>query len=351
MTEAEAKRRGYGQRVIRSVESRPFGPFWLRLGLVTGIVALYLVAAAASGSLDQLFGPGDPRSLTSATRRDLVIICLIAFMLVTRRFESRRAREDLPRLRLLTRCSEAELAGIVAPSTAGHARRRIVEAVGALVGVAIIPASSQDPAFIFRKEVWDAGLVWSVLANAFLFALIARAVYGTFASRGVAERITREIVEIDLLDRSVLAPFARQGLRRAFFWAGGSSIASLLALDLERLWALFAILALTLLMATLALLEPVRAIHARLAEAKRAELARVRAEIQRVKEAALEPHRAGTGADALPGLLAYESRIEAVSEWPFDMPTRLGFGALVILAAGSWLGGAIVERLLGAVLD
>ena len=86
-------------------------------------------------------------------------------------------------------------------------------------------------------------------------------------------------------------------------------------------------------------------------EAKRAELARVRAEIQRVKEAALEPHRAGTGADALPGLLAYESRIEAVSEWPFDMPTRLGFGAMVILAAGSWLGGAIVERLLGFALD
>ena len=38
-------------------------------------------------------------------------------------------------------------------------------------------------------------------------------------------------------------------------------------------------------------------------------------------------------------------------EWPFDVPTLLRFLVLALVAAGSWLGGAVVERLLGVFLD
>ena len=53
----------------------------------------------------------------------------------------------------------------------------------------------------------------------------------------------------------------------------------------------------------------------------------------------------------LPGLLAYKNAIESVREWPFDAPTLTRFFLYVAIPLGSWVGGALVERLLGAALD
>ena len=53
----------------------------------------------------------------------------------------------------------------------------------------------------------------------------------------------------------------------------------------------------------------------------------------------------------LPGLLAYKHEIESVREWPFDAPTLIRFFLYVAIPLGSWVGGALVERLLGAALD
>ena len=54
---------------------------------------------------------------------------------------------------------------------------------------------------------------------------------------------------------------------------------------------------------------------------------------------------------SLPALLAAEARIASAREWPFDTPNALRFVFYVTLGVGSWLGGALVERLLGAALD
>jgi len=50
-------------------------------------------------------------------------------------------------------------------------------------------------------------------------------------------------------------------------------------------------------------------------------------------------------------LLALEARTEGVNTWPFDISTFLRFSALGLLAVGSWLGGAVIERLLGLAVD
>ena len=62
------------------------------------------------------------------------------------------------------------------------------------------------------------------------------------------------------------------------------------------------------------------------------------------------PESAEAGAK-LPGLLAYKNEIESVREWPFDAPTLTRFFLYVAIPLGSWVGGALVERLLGAALD
>ena len=50
-------------------------------------------------------------------------------------------------------------------------------------------------------------------------------------------------------------------------------------------------------------------------------------------------------------LFAYEGYLRRLSLWPFDQSTWLRFALLLGLPLGSWLGGALVERLLSAWLE
>ena len=61
---------------------------------------------------------------------------------------------------------------------------------------------------------------------------------------------------------------------------------------------------------------------------------------------AIEQARAQAPADAsaamrLQGLLAYETRIEAVREWPFDQSTGMRLIAYLLIPAVPWFGQAI----------
>ena len=53
----------------------------------------------------------------------------------------------------------------------------------------------------------------------------------------------------------------------------------------------------------------------------------------------------------LPALLAWEARVESIREWPFDTPTLVRFALFLLIPLGSWLGGAVVERVVDLVLD
>jgi len=48
---------------------------------------------------------------------------------------------------------------------------------------------------------------------------------------------------------------------------------------------------------------------------------------------------------------AFEARIEAAREWPFDASTFMRFALYLMIPLGSWLGGAFVERLVDAALQ
>jgi hypothetical protein len=97
---------------------------------------------------------------------------------------------------------------------------------------------------------------------------------------------------------------------------------------------------------------PVRGLRRQIRTRKREELARVREEIHRDRELVAKLGAESIEAGGrLPGLLAYSKTIESVREWPFDAPTLTRFFLYVAIPLGSWVGGALVERLLGAALD
>ena len=49
------------------------------------------------------------------------------------------------------------------------------------------------------------------------------------------------------------------------------------------------------------------------------------------------------------GLLAYEARIQAVHEWPFDQTTLVRVAAYVLIPAIPWFGEAFVSDLIQRV--
>jgi len=53
----------------------------------------------------------------------------------------------------------------------------------------------------------------------------------------------------------------------------------------------------------------------------------------------------------LGNLIQYQEFVTSIREWPFDVSIVARSALLIVLGAGSWLGGAVVERLLGLALD
>jgi hypothetical protein len=160
-------------------------------------------------------------------------------------------------------------------------------------------------------------------------------------------------VEVDLFDQSRLLVFARKGLRSAVVWV-------LISTALSILWVLdsagqhnvetaIGLLALV----TVALVAPTRGLHLRIAAAKATELARVSEAIRLERTASLEPRSADAPPEdaRLGNLIQYQEFVKSIREWPFDVSLVTRSVLLILLGAGSWLGGALVERLLGLALD
>ena len=143
---------------------------------------------------------------------------------------------------------------------------------------------------------------------------------------------------------------ARRGQRSALIWVLFSSIFSLFWLGAASRYNL-PLLILALSMATAAFVVPLGGVRKNLLAVKRAELDRLREEIRRERGLTLEAE--STGEDPSPrlgNLIAYFQLIDSAREWPVDAANLLRFVAYLLLGLGSWLGGALVERVLESAL-
>jgi len=155
-------------------------------------------------------------------------------------------------------------------------------------------------------------------------------------------------LRIDLLDLRPLAPLARAGLRHTLFGAGQISFLGIAFLDDNVAPGLPFVLALgcaaNVAFSAAALWLPLRGAHAAIVREKDAELARSTAQLRA---------RAEAGAREAPGsladTLAWRRHVEAVPDWPIDLPTLRRFALYLAIPLGSWLGGALVELLVSRV--
>jgi len=247
------------------------------------------------------------------------------------------------------------------PEWLGPASVRYYRIAGAIgVGTALVANAWFLPGVADqqRPEAWEAWSAWSVLHDVFLGWFLWRAWAVALSVAIHFYRLADRGVAVQLLNPRDLAPFARQGFRLALlFFIGvaiGSPAAGLIPVEQMEMFSSNAplLLAVTLFAAVLLYLPCAGARRAIVRE-KSAELDRVRIEIEQQRGMALsaDDESKTVAASRLPGLLAYEARVENVREWPINVFGVLRFLLYVAIPVGSWVASALVERLVTGALD
>jgi hypothetical protein len=281
---------------------------------------------------------------------DLLNAALFAYAPTATAFLRRGRLRDLRELQHVLRCDEAGFGRLEAETVSVPPRRL---AASGLTGALLLGAMPLlDPNF------WPGGPPESLLDPMMLFFVMRSAATGWLFGHAITtdvtgvvalRRIGAESLRVDLLEPGASAPFARAGLRSAFVWVLASSLISLFWLGPAPASANAAIVGSILLAVSVGFFFTIYGAHQSLVAAKRKALEALNEQIREVGSRLLE----GRGADASPALadlIAFHGFVERVREWPIGAPTLVRGGLIAALALGSWLGGAVVERLLERAL-
>jgi hypothetical protein len=319
-------------------------------GIGLCVFLLYLIYTAAFGPS---IGVLADIAVANPWGAELILALLIGFAPTVTAYTIKGSLADLAELRPLLACSEQQYAEL---------RREIISfergpirLTGALFAATALVWAATDPDLWVgghRPALTDPSFLWIALKNALNFWMASRAIHLEITLARAFSRLGSRLASIDLLDPSGLAPFGRRGLRTVLLWMLYAAFNSLLftggwAADLVPL-----ILLGTVFWAVMGFLLPVMGAREPVRKAKDAELERVRNAIRATREKLLGDVGQGTemSGGRLADLVAYEARIAGVREWPLDASTMLRWTLYLALGLGSWLGGALVERILDLAL-
>jgi hypothetical protein len=170
-------------------------------------------------------------------------------------------------------------------------------------------------------------------------------------------RLARDRVRVRLVDVREIQPFAQNGIRLALFWlllwAIWVPMLLVIPVGADALVAFLVLLGVGITLSAVAIVIPTLGAHRCIREAKGVELAEVRLAIERDRRAALGANHPESTAAAtrLPGLIASETHIAAVSEWLLDARSLGRVGLYLLIPVASWVAGALVERVVDTALE
>ncbi len=195
-------------------------------------------------------------------------------------------------------------------------------------------------------------LLWVLWMNLAAICLATRSIGQEIIVSRRFERLGRECAVVDVLDQRPLTPFARRGVQGALVPIALISIFSLLFIGGSAGDAVPFTQALVVVVAAFSLILPLQGVHRRLADQKRERLARLAEAIREGEEPVLaaRPGEAPGASSHLHALLALRAQVEAAREWPWDVSTLVRFALYLAIGMGSWLGGALVERVVDLIL-
>lgn len=202
-------------------------------------------------------------------------------------------------------------------------------------------------------------LLWSMgretLIDVLIFCVVA---WGVVVAARLSQ-LARVRAGVRLLDPHAFAPFVQNGARLALLWLVMWSIQTpwMLFLPVESfvgdrmIPTMMPVFVVGAVLTAIAVALPTRGVRDRIRAAKREELERVRHAVDDARDAVLAGAPSAEAAARLPGLLAYERRIQDVNEWPLDAPILRRLGLYLLIPLASWIGGALVEHVVDIALE
>lgn len=233
-----------------------------------------------------------------------------------------------------------------------HRHRKKALIIGSLVSLLVTVFALVLAVFGLSEYMTAAEILlelgWFFITVPVVFWVIAHATIMTFLTATTLMKDYIATLKIDLFNLENVEPFIRIAMRYAVGWVAMGMITSLLFINLpmDQIVTPPLIMILTITSAGVGYYLPIRAIHRAISSKKKTHLRNIRKQL--VTLATKVEQGSTDGQDdinALQTLLALEARIERVREWPIDMPAMGRIGLLLFIPLGSWLGGALVERL------
>lgn len=316
----------------------PFGIFVTSLLLL----ALFLASFAAAQLIDRvpfLDRQGRVAGLTDSVWPAIVLSVMLTVILGVQRYARTRDNADAPAYARVFQRSGPQ-PDFLTPAV--RRNLRIATLVGLIAGAGLTGVSVPQ-AFLWKHPLI---MLWFFAVESLVSILFARGVVMSARSNELFSRLIRDDLQIDLLRIDLLAVIGRNGARTALIWFGVAAVICLFFVGDNMAISTFATMLGAAGMGLWIFLQPVMQVHRRIRAAKQAELEKLRHSISDL--CAKAPGDTDAAA-RLHGLLAYETRIEAVREWPFDQTTALRLSAYLLIPAIPWFGQAIaqyfVERL------
>ena len=209
-------------------------------------------------------------------------------------------------------------------------------ALGIVASAAIL--ASQSTANGFRSHVGT--MAWFLVVITLLMMSFTRGVEMTRKGSAAFHKLMDSELVIDLLRIENLSVLGRSAARSALIWFSVSAVVCLFFVSGSLDWFTLALLIACAAMGLWMFVSTLDKVHRKIHAAKTAELEHTRREIEQTrKQIGVDPN----AASRLQGLLAYETRIHGVREWPFDQSTAVRVAAYVLIPAIPWFGQAAAQ--------
>jgi hypothetical protein len=316
----------------------PFGTGVTTLIFLTLFAGSYVLIASMEG-LPIVARTMDGIALDSRARIAFTLALLMTTILGVQRYSLTRQRADMLNAAQLFAGGLASVARSTALTPSG-ARLGLASFAGIMIGMAIIwPAFANNPDVVSHRGIF----IWFSVIVLLLTMSFARGVELTRrGSQNGTALIQKELI-IDLLRVDQLSFLGRSAARFALIWFAVGALSCLFIVNSGITVFTVGLIAIFLAIGGLTFFGMMEGIHRRIVAAKYDELECVRRRIDAVRvEAATE----ASAAQRLQGLLAYEARITAAPEWPFDQPTLVRLCASALILTLPWFGQAVTAYLI-----
>lgn len=205
---------------------------------------------------------------------------------------------------------------------------------------------------IFSGHAFPPAYIWSFALAMFDWVLIMQVSVIIVSNALRFYRLGLQHTRIDLLDTSVLAPYALAGIAVLIMFAGSYTIIPIAAVDSMRfLGAALRSLVFSLPIALAGIALPVLGIHRNIVATKAAEIAKVTRAIHGDRAALADTRLAAESATVpVSNLVLYRQTVTAISDWPLDSVAAVRVAFIIVLPVLAWIAGALVDRVINRVL-